>query len=180
MLKFLETCLKESSMAVFCHTTRQRYPQMQKVQRHVLGFSSWFSQHTDKRHSLMNTITELHALCRHETEMFKRKWLILHSLGLVPRDWCIQHHILNRSHLARSMRQEPSVVPPWGWLVGKGDSEPVTCRCHSGSAPPKIRSGPDQICYPNLADSIRSINSVIRFPLLTSQSKLWCIHADLT
>jgi len=26
------------------------------------------------------------------------------------------------------MRQEPSVVPPWGWLVGKSDSEPVTCR----------------------------------------------------
>ena len=37
-------------------------------------------------------------------------------------------NLINRSHLASSMRQEPSVVPPWGWLVGKTDSEPVTCR----------------------------------------------------
>ena len=44
---------------------------------------------------------------------------------------------------------------------------------------------PGRISYasdidPTLADSIRGINGVIGFPLSTSQSKLWCIHADLT
>ena len=53
-------------------------------------------------------------------------------------------------------------------------------RCHSGSDPPEnpIRYASD--FDPPLADSIRGINGAIGFLLSTSQSELWCIHADLT
>ena len=47
------------------------------------------------------------------------------------------------------------------------------------------KSDPGRIRYASnidstLADSIQGINSVVGFTLLTSQSKLWCTHADLT
>ena len=58
--------------------------------------------------------------------------------------------------------------------------DPVSQRIRSPrkSDPGRIRYASD--IDPTLADSIRGINGVIGFPLSTSQSKLWCIHADLT
>ena len=59
-------------------------------------------------------------------------------------------------------------------------ASPVSQRIRSPrkSDPGRIRYASD--IDPTLADSIRGINGVIGFPLSTSQSKLWCIHADLT
>ena len=61
-----------------------------------------------------------------------------------------------------------------------GTEVPVSQRIRSPrkSDPGRIRYASD--IDPTLADSIRGINGVIGFPLSTSQSKLWCIHADLT
>ena len=73
-----------------------------------------------------------------------------------------------------------SVIGPKAYKLLESLIAPVSQRIRSPrkSDPGRIRYASD--IDPTLADSIRGINGVIGFPLSTSQSKLWCIHADLT
>ena len=80
----------------------------------------------------------------------------------------------------RYMRRNVSLYP-WEYVIGIRYTScrhgNVLGRCHSGSDPPENpnRAGSDM-----LAISIRGINGAMGFPLSTSRSDLWCIHADLT
>ena len=55
---------------------------------------------------------------------------------------------------------------------------PLVSQIHTKSNPGWIRYASD--IDPTLADPIQGINGVIGFTMSTSQSELWCTHADLT
>ena len=86
ILRFLETCLKESSIAIFCHTTRQRIsseygafrPGSADIPTLALGCAKLASH---------EYYYGWHTPCRHGTEMFKRNWNPLYVYKYVWDPW---------------------------------------------------------------------------------------------